>query len=122
MTSQTHDPMLEEDEGGRRLLEEAAEAVRAIRAGEGDAVLVDPERVYTLSSADMPYRLLVEGLTEPAMTLTADGAILSCNRRFEDLLRQGSHALQGRPLQTFVAPESHVRLERLIEGALAHAA
>jgi PAS domain S-box-containing protein len=70
----------------------------------------------------MPYRLLVEGLTEAAMTLTADGAILSCNRRFEDLIRQGSHALLGRPLQTFVAPESHARLERLIEGGLACAA
>jgi PAS domain S-box-containing protein len=114
--------MLEEDEGARRFLEEAAEAVRAIRAGEVDAVLVDPERVYTLASADMPYRLLVEGLSEAAVTLSPDGVVLSCNRHFEDLLRQGSHALLGRPLGTFVTEESQVRLERMIEGGLAGAA
>ena len=118
MASQSHDQMLQEDEGSRRLLEEAAETVRAIRAGEVDAVLVDTERVYTLATADLPYRLLVEGLDEAAVTLTADGVILSCNRRFEDVLRQGSHALLGRPLQMFVTAESHPRLERMIEGGL----
>ena len=121
MTTRSHDPILEEDEGGRRLLEEAADALDAIRAGEVDAVLVNAERVYTLDAPDLPYRLLVEGMTEAAATLTADGVVLSCNRRFEDLLRQGSHALLGRPLDKFVAPESHSRIERLLHDGLAGA-
>ncbi len=36
-----------------------------------------------LETADKPYRLLVEQVPHGAATLTADGAILSCNRGFQ---------------------------------------
>lgn len=120
MTTHSHDPILDEDDG--HFYEEAAETVRAIRAGEVDAVLVNPDRVYMLGSADLPYRLLVEGMSEAAATLNAEGALLACNRRFEDLVREGSHALLGRPIRMYVAPESHARLERLLQEGIAGAA
>ena len=90
MTTLTIDQLLQENEDLRRRLEEAEEALRAMRAGEVDAVLVEGEReqVYTLESADKPYRLLVEQMPHAAATLTADGAIIYCNRRFADLLKR----------------------------------
>ena len=88
MTTQTTDELLRENEDLRRRLEEAEEALRALRAGEVDAVLIENgrEQVYTLETADKPYRLLVAQVPHAAVTLTADGAIIYCNRRFADLL------------------------------------
>jgi hypothetical protein len=53
----------EENADLRRRLAEAEEAIRAIRSGAVDAFVAAAahgNRVYTLESADRPYRLLVE--------------------------------------------------------------
>ena len=81
----------EENADLRRRLEEAEEVIRAIRTGAVDAFVVEAahgNRVYTLESADRPYRLLVEQMQQGAVTLSADGGIAYCNRRFADLLRR----------------------------------
>ena len=51
------------------------------------------EQIYTLRSADQPYRLMVEQMREGALTLAADGTILYCNQRFAELmaLPAGTH-------------------------------
>jgi PAS domain S-box-containing protein len=106
MNTQIIDELLIEDL--RRRLEEAEEALRALRAGEVDAVLVetDREQVYTLETADKPYRLLVEQMPQGAATLTVEGTILYSNRRFADLLKRPLQALLGKPIHDLVAPES----------------
>lgn len=98
MTPLTIDQLLRQNEDLRHRLEEA---LRALRTGEVDAVLVDAgrERVYTLETADKPYRLLVEQVPHGAATLTADGAIIYCNRRFAELLRRPLHSLLGKPIR-----------------------
>ena len=48
------------------------------------------------------------------MTLTADGAIIACNRRFSDLIGRPMASLQGRPLGEFVAPDSDAAIKALI--------
>ena len=120
MTTLTIDQLLQENEDLRRRLEEAEDALRALRAGEVDAVLVEAEReqVYTLETADKPYRLLVEQMPHGAATLTADGAIIYCNRRFADLLRRPLHSLLGKPIGGFVAAESRPLLEALLRDGL----
>jgi len=75
----------------RARLEEAEDTLRAIRSGEVDAVVVSGpqgEQVYTLKSADTTYRILLETLNEGALTLTTDGDILYCNRRFAEMIRK----------------------------------
>ena len=116
MTTLTIDQLLRENEDLRHRLEEAEDALRALRAGEVDAVLVEAgrEQVYTLETADKPYRLLVEQMPHGAATLTADGAIIYCNRRFAELLRWPVHSLLGKPIGRFVAPESRPLLKDLL--------
>jgi len=61
--------ILRENEQLRSQLDEAEQALRAIRGGEVDAlVLPGPhgEEVYTLKTADHAYRVLVEEMQEGA--------------------------------------------------------
>ena len=70
-------------------LGEAEETLRAIRAGEIDALIVESpsgERVYTLRNADYPYRTLVEQMQDGAAILTSSGDIVYCNQSFARLV------------------------------------
>ena len=83
----------------RERLAEAEEALRAIRAGEVDAIIVDSADtpvVYTLKNADNPYRLLVEQMREGALTVSGDGVILYATPR--------SRAWSIVPPNVFAAP------------------
>ena len=108
--------LLRENEILRRRLDEVDAEVRAIRAGEVDAVLVEGEheQVYTLETADNPYRLLVAQVRQAAVTLTQEGVIVSSNRRFGELLGPSAPALRGRLLSEFVSEESKPTLERML--------
>jgi len=86
----------------RAQLEEAEETLRAIRAGEVDA-LVMGERVYTLKSAETPYRVMVEAMNEGAATLLGDGTMIYANRRLAEMLGASLQELLGAPLRRFVA-------------------
>lgn len=121
MTQDTPESLQREVEELRRLLAEAREMIRAIQGGEVDAVVItesDQPRVYTLDSADKPYRLLVAQMHQPAATLTVSGDILYCNHRFSQLLRHPLEDLLGRPLHDFVEPTSVPILDALLHDGL----
>jgi signal transduction histidine kinase/CheY-like chemotaxis protein len=82
----------------RARLSEAEEMLLAIRQGEIDALVVEGasgNQVYTLHSAEEPYRNLVEQMQEGAVVLSAAGDILYCNARFAELV--------GEPIEVVVA-------------------
>jgi PAS domain S-box-containing protein len=88
-------------------LEEAEETLRAVRAGEIDAFIVEGphgEQVFSLRSAEQPYRNLVEEMQEGAAILTTAGDILYCNRQFASLVAIPLEDVIGRPLERFLAP------------------
>nr|WP_294503714.1 ATP-binding protein [uncultured Rhodopila sp.] len=89
-------------------LEECEDTLGAIRRGEIDAIVVeDPpgvQKVYTLESADRPYRLLIEQIQEGAVTLDGEGTVVYCNRRLAEMLNVAHEHLIGRPLQPFLFP------------------
>ncbi len=88
-------------------LEEAEETLRAVRAGEIDAFIVQGprgEQVYTLRSAEQPYRNLVEEMQEGAAILTVAGDIVYCNRQFSILTGIPLENVIGRPLDYFLSP------------------
>ena len=90
-------------------MQEAEETLRAIRNGEVDALFAHddgpPEagRVFTLESADRPYRIFVENMQEGAATLSADQVILFANSRLGALLGCPASELVSQQLTTFVA-------------------
>jgi PAS domain S-box-containing protein len=48
------------------------------------------EQVVSLKGGEPCYRMLVEAMSEGAATLSRDGAVLYCNRRFAELMSQAS--------------------------------
>ena len=90
----------------QRELEEAQETLRAIRQGEVDALVVEgPQgpQLFTLKTAEQPYRMLVEQMQEGAVTLTRGGEVLYCNRRFAELLGTATESIVGGPIARFVS-------------------
>ena len=64
----------------RTRLAYAEEALRAVRNGEVDAVIVSGNhgsRVFTLAGADHAYRVLIETMNEGALAITGDAATLT---------------------------------------------
>ena len=90
----------------QRELEEAQETLRAIRQGEVDALVVEGPngpQLFTLRTAEQPYRMLVEQMQEGALTLTPAGDVLYCNRRFAEIVDGASETIVGRSIAMFAA-------------------
>ncbi len=104
----------------RARLAEAEGNLLAIYSGEIDALLLNDEkgerRVFTLRSADAPYRALVERMQEGAATLTVNGDIIYCNQRFADLVQRPLEQVFGAPIGRFL-PETEGEILRTM---LAH--
>jgi PAS domain S-box-containing protein len=106
------DTLRRENEELRSRLEIAEETLRAIRAGEVDALVVNTEsgdRVFTLQSADHPYRAIVETMQEGAATLTPDGAILYSNTRLAAILGIPLKQLIGSSFLSLLPESEHAR-------------
>jgi PAS domain S-box-containing protein len=102
----------------RLRLREAQETLDAIRNGEVDAVVVggaSGQKVYTLESADRPYRVLIEQMQEGAVTLAHDGTLLYCNRRFADLLDVQRESLIGHAFTDHIVGEDVGQFRTLIK-------
>jgi diguanylate cyclase (GGDEF)-like protein/PAS domain S-box-containing protein len=106
-------------------LAEAEDILRAIGAGEIDAFVVADggagHSVFTLSTADRPYRMFVENMRDGAATLSSSGLILWANRRLAALLSCSRETIVGSPLAMFVAGDVPIALEE-IRGAGGHGA
>ncbi len=100
-------------------VEEAEEALRAIRQGEVDAVIVTTKqgkRVFTLESADLPYRLLVEQMQQGAVTVSDDGVILYSNAFFAELLGQQVNVLVSRPIDQYLSTDSRADFQSFLKA------
>lgn len=119
-TPQTRACLLTDDVANLRArLAEADEMLDAIRNGEVDAVVVPGPRgdqLFTLKGADEPYRVLVEEMNQGAVTLSADGSILYCNRRFADLLKTPREEIVGLAFETFVARSERAKFAALLQA------
>jgi diguanylate cyclase (GGDEF)-like protein/PAS domain S-box-containing protein len=95
-------------------LAEAEDTLRAIGAGEVDAFVVGDREagrhVFTLSTADRPYRMFVENMRDGAATISADGLILYANRRLAELLACSRETIVGSPVAKFVAGDGPIDL------------
>jgi signal transduction histidine kinase/CheY-like chemotaxis protein len=103
----------------RARLSEAEHNLMAIYSGEIDALLLADEkgerRVFTLRSADAPYRALVERMQEGAATLSVEGNIVYCNQRFADLVRTPLTQVFGTPVGAFLPATEAEILKTILE-------
>src|SRR4051812_25357428 len=71
----------------RARLREPEDIIRALRHGEVDALVVtEPrgERIYSLRSADVLYRGMIENMKDAAVALDRSGIIIYCNAYFAE--------------------------------------
>jgi two-component system, cell cycle sensor histidine kinase and response regulator CckA len=121
MAPDTREELLEEIEDLRSRLAAAEETLQALQSGEVDAIVVsaeDGERVYTLKGADEPYRAMVQGMAEGAVTLSKDGLILFANEQFATMLERPLERVMGCRLQDFVSDEDSA----MVSGVLRESA
>lgn len=101
-------------------LKELEDTLRAIHSGEVDAVVVsgpEGDRVFTLQSAEHPYRVMIEGIYEGAATLTTDGFVLYANRQLAKMLGMPLETLIGSSLRDFVRTKNCPGLNELLKRA-----
>jgi len=106
----------------RSRLVEAENNLHAIYSGEIDALLLADEtgerRIFTLRSADAPYRALVERMQEGAATLSVTGDIVYCNQRFADLVGRPLEQVFGAAIGSFLPqPEGDILRAMLEHGS-----
>jgi PAS domain S-box-containing protein len=100
---------------------EAEETLRAILGGEVDGLVVKTaqgDRVFTLSGADHPYRIMVETMNEGAVTLAADGTILFCNQRFADIIKVPLEKVMGSSIHSYFSSANLQLFKVLLEQGL----
>jgi len=110
--------LVDENAGLRIRLEESEDTLRAIRSGEVDAIVVSGvggEQVFTLTSAERPYRILIEDMKEGAMTLTSEGVILYANRCIAEMLRTPLEKVIGSTIHTWIAPVYQGNFQALLQ-------
>jgi PAS domain S-box-containing protein/putative nucleotidyltransferase with HDIG domain len=116
-TSRTQKQLVPENEDLHARLDEAEDTLRAIRRSEADALIVSGvggEQLFTLEGADHSYRMLIEDMSEGALTMTAEGVILYANRRFAEMLRMPLEKVIGSTIYTWIAPDSQPILQSLL--------
>ena len=100
---------------------EAEETLHAILGGEVDGLLVstvEGDRVFTLSGADHPYRIMVETMNEGAITLASDGTIIFCNQRFADIVQGPLEKVMGSSIYQYVSSTDLQLFNALLEQGL----
>jgi len=103
---------------------EAEEIIRAIRHGEIDAFVVTEEaeeRIYSLRSADVLYRAMIEEMKDGAVALDASGLVVYCNSYFAQLVKADRGAIIGTKIFRFVPGQTEDFFGALREPA-GHAA
>jgi PAS domain S-box-containing protein len=89
----------------RRQIAYLQETLGAISSGGVDAVVMgnpEQEQVYTLTSADRPYRVIVERMGEGAATVSERGVILFANPQLAHFLGIDRDTMIGRDITDYV--------------------
>jgi PAS domain S-box-containing protein len=106
-------------------LREAHETIEAIRGGGVDSLvsgLSGDEQLYSLASADRPYRLIVEAMNEGAATISPRGVILGANARLGSMIGRTAKELVGTAAVDLVDSAHRSRFLQLLDVAVGRSA
>ena len=101
----------------RARLDEAEDTLRAIRSGEVDSLVVmgdGGEQVFALRGVDQAYRILIESMSEGALTVSATGMIIYANRRFAEMLKSPLEKVISSQISTWIAPDSYQAFKQFL--------
>ena len=115
--TRTKEQLIIENEELRARLAETEETLAAIQSGEVDAIVVSSskgEQVYSISSAETPYRTFIEEMNEGALTLTKNGIILFCNKRFAEFVNEPIERVIGSYFNNFIVPNDKSKFDHLL--------
>lgn len=105
-------------------LREADETLEAIRSGAVDALCIDDGEgvsVYTLESADRPYRTLVEQMQEGAVSMSPEGMVLYGNDRLGQILQRPLEQVVGQAFADGVVAADRPRFEEFLQASSSEA-
>jgi two-component system phosphate regulon sensor histidine kinase PhoR len=114
MTKTKEQLIIENDELHSRLTE-TIETLSAIQRGDVDAIVVTGtkgEQVYSISSAETPYRTFIEEMNEGAVTLSREGIIIYCNQRFADFVHEPIEHVIGSYFKRFIVSNYKSKFEK----------
>ncbi|MGD9852830.1 MAG: response regulator [Nitrospirales bacterium] len=87
-------------------LKEAEDTLQAIREGGVDALIVETgegDQVFTLKSADYPYRLIIDNMIQGAVIFDDAGIIFYANATFARMVNHSHEELFGFSIDDFIA-------------------
>ncbi|MDP3435686.1 MAG: PAS domain-containing protein [Bacteroidales bacterium] len=111
--NKTREQLVLDNEILKTRLSDYEEAMSAIRNGDVDAIMVtgkNGEQVYSVSSAETPYRTFIEQMSEGAVTLTKEGVILYCNPRFAEIIQSPYEKVIGSSINRYITPDDNSKL------------
>jgi len=114
--TKTKEQLISENEELHSRLAETEEALIAIRSGEVDAIVISGakgEQVYSLSSAETPYRTFIEKMSEGAVTLSKEGIIIYCNQRFAEFVHEPIERVIGSYFKRFIVSNDKSKFDKL---------
>jgi PAS domain S-box-containing protein len=113
--TKTKEQLIIENDGLKSRLAEAEEMLLAIQRGDVDAIVVSGmkgEQVYSISSAETPYRTFIEEMNEGAVTLSKAGLIIYCNQRFAEFVREPIERVIGTYFKRFLVPNDKSKFDK----------
>jgi len=97
-------------------LRDIEETFNGIKTGNIDALVIAREqalKVYTETTADKPYRILIEKMHEGAVTINDEGIILYCNFSFANLVNQPLQKAIGTIFENYIDVSAKKHIEAL---------
>lgn len=97
-------------------LHDAQNTIEAIQSGAVDAVVVNGasgSQVYSLAGTDLRFRIYVEQMQEGAITVSDNGLVLYCNRRFAEMVALPLERVIGGPIVSHFNSDAWVELSRV---------
>ena len=116
----TQDHLQAENEALRSKVAELEQTLQVLREGAVDAIAIphpQGSQIFTLQGADQVYRVLIEEMSDGALTLSMDGMVLYCNQRFAEMLGIPLSRIIGSKIAGWLPPDEREKFEALLRQA-----
>jgi len=107
----------------QRQLREAKDSINGIKTGDIDALVIADEKnikVYTETTADESYRLLIEKMHEGAVIVNRDGVIIYCNSYFATMVKLPLQKVIGTEFKNYIDKSSIELFDALLKQSSDH--